>query len=647
MKISKFTLPTYKTEYDSLFNLHSYQIDAFKAFEENSNALLVTKTASGKTASIVLPLLANKESGVFVYPTNALLVDQIKEVSKLMEARNIRIREITTDNVDDIVDIPFDYELIKITGETLEAFKDKFGLKNKGEVLARLSTRDCSKILFINPDILYLILTMRFSGSINILANLQGYKTLLVDEFHLYRGVELANIMFCLFLLKKLGIFSRYFFLSATPDENIQKILEDVFSIRVISAEPSNSLISFEERTILHDVELNGIVVGEKDSVTKTIEIVRDVLSEIRALKESNLENNKNGEYIPCIIITNSVIDAMSVEDALMSELGIQESEIASIRGLSTRENRSIKNKIIAVGTSAIEVGVDFKTSILIFDASNVASFLQRFGRLGRHCEGKAYLMADAMQIESLNAFGDTISRDTLENLVKILYPYQNSLSWFLNTSSGVVVISSIVQKILAQLVHKFEDTNEQTKLFILNAVDEYLKIIDAEKHRSVMLKNEEEWVKAFLHNHSFRGSSYSVPVFDKQHNTSFSVDLKMFLKKANVVSSKGETTIIDGFTKKNNKIRINRTHFTPEVFYSTSDSRFHKTDFYFLVNDAFIGLNHALWEEPHLFVVLHRAIMKVADWTQSCYPVDDNEYVIAFDSDALLLREMYKRYLK
>jgi len=58
---------------------------------------------------------------------------------------------------------------------------------------------------------------------------------------------------------------------------------------------------------------------------------------------------------------------------------------MAIIRGLSAKDVRNIEGKLLAIGTSAIEVGIDFKCDYLIFEAFEAASFMQRFGRVGRH----------------------------------------------------------------------------------------------------------------------------------------------------------------------------------------------------------------------------------------------------------------------
>ena len=53
-------------------------------------------------------------------------------------------------------------------------------------------------------------------------------------------------------------------------------------------------------------------------------------------------------------------------------------------------------NRHILVGTTTVDIGVDFHINYLIFEAFNAGSFLQRFGRLGRH-EGYGTYQAHAL----------------------------------------------------------------------------------------------------------------------------------------------------------------------------------------------------------------------------------------------------------
>ena len=48
-------------------------------------------------------------------------------------------------------------------------------------------------------------------------------------------------------------------------------------------------------------------------------------------------------------------------------------------------ELKSAEQPVLVVGTSAVDVGVDFKIHLLIFESSDSATVTQRLGRLGRH----------------------------------------------------------------------------------------------------------------------------------------------------------------------------------------------------------------------------------------------------------------------
>lgn len=54
--------------------------------------------------------------------------------------------------------------------------------------------------------------------------------------------------------------------------------------------------------------------------------------------------------------------------------------------GLSGRQTKSASLQAdLVIGTSTIDVGVDFKINLLWFESADAGSFIQRLGRLGRH----------------------------------------------------------------------------------------------------------------------------------------------------------------------------------------------------------------------------------------------------------------------
>ncbi|MFN5964546.1 MAG: type I-D CRISPR-associated helicase Cas3', partial [Pseudanabaena sp.] len=74
--------------------------------------------------------------------------------------------------------------------------------------------------------------------------------------------------------------------------------------------------------------------------------------------------------------------------------------------GLTVGENTGLSSKTVKerslacdliLGTSTIDVGVDFKINFLIFESADSGSFIQRLGRLGRH---QGHVNADGQEIK-------------------------------------------------------------------------------------------------------------------------------------------------------------------------------------------------------------------------------------------------------
>lgn len=107
-----------------------------------------------------------------------------------------------------------------------------------------------------------------------------------------------------------------------------------------------------------------------------------------------NVESKARG-----LIIVNSVAKAGQVT-RLLNDL-LPEVKVREISGRIDREQRlqmqselkDAKQPVLVVGTSAVDVGVDFKIHLLIFESSDSATVTQRLGRLrlGRHRGFNAY----------------------------------------------------------------------------------------------------------------------------------------------------------------------------------------------------------------------------------------------------------------
>ena len=70
--------------------LYPHQAVVWDRWELDKTTLLAAKTGTGKTRAVMLPLLARREWGVAVYPTNELLRDQVRAVEKFAASEGIK-----------------------------------------------------------------------------------------------------------------------------------------------------------------------------------------------------------------------------------------------------------------------------------------------------------------------------------------------------------------------------------------------------------------------------------------------------------------------------------------------------------------------------------------------------------------------------
>jgi hypothetical protein len=176
--------------------------------------------------------------------------------------------------------------------------------------------------------------------------------------------------------------------------------------------------------------------------VHRGTDVVKTAGAQILALREtlrSLRAQSADPHYIPGVVILNSVVDAIELEDHLVTN-GFAREEIASVRGLVSRAARDVRGKTLVVGTSAIEVGIDFKCDYLIFEAGDAAGFMQRFGRVGRHQPGTAYLLESNRVVEAFAAHTE-IGRDDIKRQVYALYDVADARPWFVGTEMGVLTV--------------------------------------------------------------------------------------------------------------------------------------------------------------------------------------------------------------
>lgn len=626
-------------------------------WNEHDAFLLVTKTGSGKTRAVALPVLKNHESAVFVYPTNALIADQAQAIEKLMDDERVTYREWTPEHAKEQLGDE-EYALVQINASALEEFRKVWRMARKGDALLRTLRQDKRKIILINPDILFLIFALRYGReSAEAIGHLQAYKTVVFDEFHLYSGVELAHALFMIHLARQMETFKRVVLLSATPNRDMRPHLEALLKADEVDANVSVPQPVIGKRTVAHDVELLSLPSKRGDLVETVRDKALELLEELEHLQSANAEANARGDYVPCVVILNSVVNAIALEDALVNA-GISRQSIAPIRGLSARSSRDLKSKLIVIGTSAIEVGIDFQADYLLFEAGDAASFMQRFGRIGRHRTGKALLLCDHREAAALESLGNEIPRDDLEHAVSSIYPQQDARAWFVATFGGMVSVCAQAHNFKRTITEDYsadEAMKARINQWMNETLDLYAKTLGIERVlKQVRPKLKNDWFMHYADIDSFRTSMPNQEVWDvdekeRGRDWGYEADVATLLKRAERLwfNDKHERLYVKGYGAWHRVFFAKSFEDTPELVGTIRTTAGYLPDeMSFLQDRHLTSVSHVMHKpRHHIFVFVPIDLKDKLDWRIAWFRCGTRgRYIIAFDGNALVLKEIYDR---
>ncbi len=334
-------------------------------------------TGDGKSLAGSLPgLLDPKFRTVSLYPTIELVKDQENQVRGYCQS--------FTSAKGKQIDSLYGAELAKRT-------QKKKGRKFR-ELLRSIKQ---THVLLTNPDIFYLVNHSRYVdpayGQDLLPFTLAQYPHLYIcDEFHIFGAHEEAAILNSLLLIRhtrrKKSPF-RVLFTSATPKT---RFIETLNQAKFKVAEVPGNYVSQPTpgyRPIAQAITLEFVELKESDSLAWLTE-------QANTLKQI-LQAEKKGRGL---IILNSVAVVSRVVRQLQALLG-NEVIVKEISGRIDGRERDItrdelaqaEQPVLVIATSAVDVGVDFKIHLLIFETSDSATFIQRLGRLGRHPGFQSY----------------------------------------------------------------------------------------------------------------------------------------------------------------------------------------------------------------------------------------------------------------
>ncbi|TVP63586.1 MAG: type I-D CRISPR-associated helicase Cas3' [Nodularia sp. (in: Bacteria)] len=333
-------------------------------------------TGDGKSLAAYLEVLQGEFSAIGLYPTNELARDQETQIKGY-------IAQFQPED---------EPRVVRLSGADLENYAENEGLK-KGAAISTLTSQ--REVLLTNPDIFHYLHRGAYIIHGDSPDKLWGridkdFDLFIFDEFHVFAAPQIASVINTMLLIRCTNRRKKFLFLSATPDPNlIGRLQQAGFRCQVINPIAQNKY-QFPE------TEEQGQELKKQGWRQVARKILLNFIPLEPAFKASETWLKENSDLILAqfqkypgskgAIILNSI--------AAVKRLTVFFQEIFKPYKLTVGENTGLSGKGIkeqslmsdlVIGTSTIDVGVDFKINFLIFESSDAGNFIQRLGRLGRH----------------------------------------------------------------------------------------------------------------------------------------------------------------------------------------------------------------------------------------------------------------------
>lgn len=468
-------------------------------FCEDKMVILDAPTSSGKTLAILIRFTESEGNGMMLYPTNELIKDQGRGIKELFD--KIGISSIVIPLEEDIGAMPDNLDVIiaVVTGDTLEGLA-----KTKGEALRnilRIVDGERRLLMLTNVDTLHLIFKMKYHRGRSLLSEFLNldFTLLAVDELHLYSGVAFSNLLYLIWLLR--DRFDQIIVSSATLHDST-KILKELFNHKVIQP----NILSEDDgksRRIRHELKL------EIDP-SKNILTNEDTERVLRTIKK--LYKPSGSSEVDTLVIVNSVVFSEQLSEVLLDEYG--SGKVSVINGLVPNELR--KSSELTVGTSAVEVGVDFDIKNLVFEGTNAGSFIQRLGRCGRHRSGKAVAFIPVGAYKKLDGKLKD-KRLTMEKLSRYTEQTITHLENYLDFSKSVYGAT-----MFTSLIYPFEKSLTNLKRSWENLKPPFFD----ENHWNRMKKIANKKLIKVISEGGARGDLISTPIYIKKYKAYSRIDI-------------------------------------------------------------------------------------------------------------------------
>lgn len=498
--------------------LSQHQLDTYRAVTSGAHDVIFNTalTGDGKSLSGQLPVLVNGMNTplMAMYPTNELLRDQETQLVSTKQRWDVNL------------------EIKSLDSAAIDHLMASEDYRTRGDAL--LSTIHNYEALLTNPDIFHLVMHQFYrypqDAPDKIFGPLlQKYAQFTFDEFHIFEAPQIVSVLNALLLIHEMSTAVRphtFLFLSATPD---------------------NLMLDYLSRSGLRVQEIRGQYCHGQPaaprnwrSILQEADLHFDTLS-----AEQWIEQHLEDTLLPFFldhrpgakgaIIVNSIASAYRLVSKLQAAFAPHGLRVAPNTGFTSRNQRKESYSAdLLIGTSTVDVGVDFQINFLLFESRDAGSLIQRLGRLGRHCsytrDGQtiafdtytAYALVPQWVQEALFngktgsppllRADEAVDRENLQVAIHSAYPQPTRFSRYAQTW-GKFQTAHILYGLGAPTVRE-QYTSLRQNLYRCYQQTFQLRLSQAEQQEYLTLRKDQR--KLFDEVIAFRGGSYfTVGVID------------------------------------------------------------------------------------------------------------------------------------
>ncbi|MBD1928662.1 type I-D CRISPR-associated helicase Cas3' [Trichocoleus sp. FACHB-90] len=363
---------------DGWASLSWHQVATLEAIRDSNIDVIfnTAMTGDGKSLAAYLVTLLTYFCAIGLYPTNELARDQETQIQDYIEKFKPDIKP----------------RVVRLSGQELEIYAENEGLKKAAAIESRSGN---SEILLSNPDIFHYLHQGTYltrDDSPDKLWNRidKDFDLFIFDEFHVFQAPQIASVINTMLLIKNTNRHKKFLFLSATPNKQlIERLKLAGFRCKEINPIEENKYQFPDTEAQCHQLQEEGWRQVSRETSLQFISLESSNKASETWLKDNSnliLTHFQQHPGSKGAIILNSIAAVKRLTSffrELLEPFGFVVGENTGLSGKEEKE-RSLQADLV-LGTSTIDVGVDFKINFLIFESADAGSFIQRLGRLGRH----------------------------------------------------------------------------------------------------------------------------------------------------------------------------------------------------------------------------------------------------------------------